>query len=164
MSNLKQFPAVRQAARAESGDLRHLRVFEKCRQFTRAHEIEAKGLYPYFREISDSEDTVVVIEGRERLMLGSNNYLGLTQHPKVVEAAEKALRSYGSGCTGSRFMNGTLDLHTKLEAALAEDDDGIGILKTASELVDLCRAVQRASLTDIDNNVPHRAANKPVHS
>ncbi|MGB6847862.1 MAG: aminotransferase class I/II-fold pyridoxal phosphate-dependent enzyme [Thermoanaerobaculia bacterium] len=82
--------------------------------------MEALGLYPYFKEISDSEDTVVTIEGRERIMLGSNNYLGLTHHPKVLEAAEKALNLYGSGCTGSRFLNGTLDLHTRLEADLAE--------------------------------------------
>ncbi|MGB5814173.1 MAG: aminotransferase class I/II-fold pyridoxal phosphate-dependent enzyme, partial [Thermoanaerobaculia bacterium] len=95
-------------------------LLDKCAQFTRAHEMEALGLYPYFKEISDSEDTVVTIEGRERIMLGSNNYLGLTHHPKVLEAAEKALKLYGSGCTGSRFLNGTLDLHTRLETDLAE--------------------------------------------
>jgi 8-amino-7-oxononanoate synthase len=95
-------------------------LLDKCRQFTRAHEMEALGLYPYFKEISDSEDTVVTIEGQERVMLGSNNYLGLTHHPKVLDAAEKALRLYGSGCTGSRFLNGTLDLHTRLEADLAK--------------------------------------------
>ncbi|HEX7025349.1 MAG TPA: pyridoxal phosphate-dependent aminotransferase family protein [Gemmatimonadales bacterium] len=95
-------------------------LFEKCRQFTRADEIKAAGLYPYFRPISESEDTVVVIEGTKRIMLGSNNYLGLTHHPKVLEAASRALHQYGSGCTGSRFLNGTLDLHVQLEAALAE--------------------------------------------
>jgi 8-amino-7-oxononanoate synthase len=95
-------------------------LLDKCAQFTRARELEALGLYPYFKEISDSEDTMVTIEGRERVMLGSNNYLGLTHHPKVLEAAEKALNLYGSGCTGSRFLNGTLDLHTRLEADLAE--------------------------------------------
>jgi 8-amino-7-oxononanoate synthase len=95
-------------------------LLDKCRQFTRAREMEALGLYPYFKEISDSEDTVVTIEGKDRVMLGSNNYLGLTHHPKVLEAAEKALKLYGSGCTGSRFLNGTLDLHTRLEADLAE--------------------------------------------
>jgi 8-amino-7-oxononanoate synthase len=97
-----------------------LALFEKCRQFTLAREIQAKGLYPYFREISHSEDTEVTIEGKTRVMLGSNNYLGLTHHPKVLEAAHAALAAYGSGCTGSRFLNGTLDLHTKLEADLAE--------------------------------------------
>jgi len=95
-------------------------LFEKCRQYTRADEVKALGLYPYFRPISESEDTVVVIEGKRRIMLGSNNYLGLTHHPKVLEAAGRALSLYGSGCTGSRFLNGTLDLHIQLEAALAE--------------------------------------------
>jgi 8-amino-7-oxononanoate synthase len=95
-------------------------LFEKCRLFTRADEVKAAGLYPYFRPISESEDTVVVIEGQKRIMLGSNNYLGLTHHPKVLEAASRALHTYGSGCTGSRFLNGTLDLHLQLEAALAD--------------------------------------------
>ena len=95
-------------------------LLEKCRLYTRADEVKAAGLYPYFRPISESEDTVVVIEGKRRIMLGSNNYLGLTHHPKVLEAASRALSAYGSGCTGSRFLNGTLDLHLQLEAALAE--------------------------------------------
>jgi 8-amino-7-oxononanoate synthase len=94
-------------------------LLEKCHRYTRAREVRASGLYPYFHPISDSEDTVVVIEGRRRIMLGSNNYLGLTHHPKVIEAAEAALRRYGTGCTGSRFLNGTLDLHCRLEDALA---------------------------------------------
>lgn len=100
--------------------LQHVALFDKCRQFTKAREIQAAGLYPYFKPISESEDTVVVIEGRKRVMLGSNNYLGLTHHPKVLEAASRALSRYGSGCTGSRFLNGTLDLHEQLEGALAE--------------------------------------------
>lgn len=94
-------------------------LFEKCRQFTTAREIQAAGLYPYFKPISESEDTLVTIEGAKKIMLGSNNYLGLTHHPKVLEAATKALHRYGSGCTGSRFLNGSLDLHEQLEAALA---------------------------------------------
>jgi 8-amino-7-oxononanoate synthase len=94
-------------------------LFEKCRRYTRADEVKAQGLYPYFKPISESEDTVVVIEGQKRIMLGSNNYLGLTHHPKVLEAASRALHIYGSGCTGSRFLNGTLDLHLQLEEALA---------------------------------------------
>jgi 8-amino-7-oxononanoate synthase len=100
--------------------LQSIQLFDKCRQFTKAREIQAAGLYPYFKPISDSEDTAVVIEGQKRIMLGSNNYLGLTHHPKVLEAAGRALHRYGSGCTGSRFLNGTLDLHGQLEAALAE--------------------------------------------
>lgn len=95
-------------------------LFDKCRQFTRAREIQAAGLYPYFKPISESEDTVVVIEGQKRIMLGSNNYLGLTHHPRVLAAAAEALHRYGSGCTGSRFLNGSLDLHERLEHALAE--------------------------------------------
>ena len=94
-------------------------ILEKCQQFTRADEVKAQGLYPYFKPISESEDTVVVIEGQRRVMLGSNNYLGLTHHPKVLEAATRALHRYGSGCTGSRFLNGSLDLHVQLEEALS---------------------------------------------
>ena len=99
---------------------RHIKLFEKCKNFTRAREVQAMGLYPYFIAIQESEDTVVKIDGKTKVMMGSNNYLGLTHHPKVLEAAEAALHKYGSGCTGSRFLNGTLDLHEKLEAALAE--------------------------------------------
>ena len=95
-------------------------LFHKCQGYTKAEEVKAIGLYPYFKPISESEDTVVVIEGQRRIMLGSNNYLGLTHHPKVLEAATRALHTYGSGCTGSRFLNGSLDLHVQLELALAE--------------------------------------------
>jgi 8-amino-7-oxononanoate synthase len=95
-------------------------LFEKCRNFTQAREIQAAGLYPYFTPISESEDTVVKIGGKSKVMMGSNNYLGLTHHPKVLEAARAALERYGSGCTGSRFLNGTLDLHVELEARLAQ--------------------------------------------
>ncbi|HKV73359.1 MAG TPA: pyridoxal phosphate-dependent aminotransferase family protein [Gemmatimonadales bacterium] len=100
--------------------LQSISLFDKCRQFTRAKDIQAAGLYPYFKPISESEDTVVVIEGQKRIMLGSNNYLGLTHHPKVLESASRALARYGSGCTGSRFLNGTLDLHGQLERSLAD--------------------------------------------
>lgn len=100
--------------------LQHIALFDKCRNFTRAREVQAAGLYPYFKAISRSEDTVVVIEGKERIMMGSNNYLGLTHHPEVLAAARGALERYGSGCTGSRFLNGTLDLHEQLETELAE--------------------------------------------
>ncbi len=100
--------------------LQHIALFDKCRLFTKAREVKAAGLYPYFKPISESEDTVVTIEGKKRIMLGSNNYLGLTHHPKVLEAATRALARYGSGCTGSRFLNGTLDLHVQLESSLAE--------------------------------------------
>jgi 8-amino-7-oxononanoate synthase len=100
--------------------VRAARLFDKVRHYTRARDLQASGLYPYFRPISGSEDTVVTIDGQRLIMLGSNNYLGLTHHPKVLAAAERALHRYGSGCTGSRFLNGTLDLHEQLEAELAE--------------------------------------------
>jgi 8-amino-7-oxononanoate synthase len=100
--------------------LQNIALFDKCRSFTRAREVQAAGLYPYFKPISQSEDTVVVIEGKSRIMMGSNNYLGLTHHPAVLAAAKAALERYGSGCTGSRFLNGTLDLHEQLEEELAE--------------------------------------------
>ncbi len=94
-------------------------LFDKCHQFTAAREVMAMGIYPYFRVISSAPDTVVTVEGKKQLMIGSNNYLGLTNHPKVVEAAVNAVKKYGSGCTGSRFLNGTLDLHVELERRLA---------------------------------------------
>ena len=80
----------------------------------------AAGIYPYFREIESDQDTVVKIRGKDVLMFGSNSYLGLTNHPKIKEAAKKAIDKYGTGCAGSRFLNGTLDIHIKLENRLAE--------------------------------------------
>jgi 8-amino-7-oxononanoate synthase len=115
-----QLAAVPEAHVREPQARESIALFEKCRRYTQAKEVQAAGLYPYFRPISDSEDTVVVMEGKKRIMLGSNNYLGLTHHPKVLESGLEALRRYGSGCTGSRFLNGTLDLHCQLEAALAK--------------------------------------------
>jgi len=78
------------------------------------------GIYPYFREIESDQDTVVTINGKKVLMFGSNSYLGLTNHPKIKEAAKKAIDKYGTGCAGSRFLNGTLDIHIKLEERLAD--------------------------------------------
>jgi 8-amino-7-oxononanoate synthase len=80
----------------------------------------AAGIYPYFREIESDQDTVVKIKGKDVLMFGSNSYLGLTNHPKIKEAAKKAIDKYGSGCAGSRFLNGTLDIHIELEERLAD--------------------------------------------
>lgn len=94
-------------------------LFDKCKNFTRAKEVMALGIYPYFRAIESGADTEVTIDGRTLIMLGSNNYLGLTQHPKVKEAAIEAIKVYGSGCTGSRFLNGTLKIHEELEERLA---------------------------------------------
>jgi 8-amino-7-oxononanoate synthase len=94
-------------------------LFQKCYRFTRAREAQAAGYYPYFVPIEASYDTEVIIRGERKVMVGSNNYLGLTHHPHVLQAAEAALKRYGSGCTGSRFLNGTLDLHEQLEERLA---------------------------------------------
>ncbi len=79
-----------------------------------------KGIYPYFHKLESKQDCVVNMEGKRTIMLGSNNYLGLTNHPKVIEAGVWAMKNYGSGCSGSRFLNGTLDLHLKFENELAE--------------------------------------------
>jgi 8-amino-7-oxononanoate synthase len=95
-------------------------LFEKCAQFTRADEVKAAGFYPYFRAIEENEGPVVQIEGRKVIMAGSNNYLGLTAHPKVKEAALTAVSKYGTGCSGSRYLTGTLDLHYQLEDRLAK--------------------------------------------
>jgi 8-amino-7-oxononanoate synthase len=94
-------------------------LFEKCRAFTRADELKAAGFYPYFHPIEENEGPVVMIEGRKMIMAGSNNYHGLTADPRVKEAARKAIDQYGTGCSGSRYLTGTLDLHIKLEERLA---------------------------------------------
>jgi 8-amino-7-oxononanoate synthase len=95
-------------------------LFDKCYSFTRAKEAMAMGFYPFFIPLSDTEGTEVVIDGRKLIMIGSNNYLGLTTHPRVREAAIEAVRQYGTSCTGSRFLNGTLHLHKQLEEELAD--------------------------------------------
>jgi 8-amino-7-oxononanoate synthase len=97
-----------------------LDLFKKCQDFTRADEIKEAGFYPYFRPIEENEGPVVQIEGRKVIMAGSNNYLGLTAHPKVKEAARKAVEKYGTGCSGSRYLTGTLDMHVELEERLAK--------------------------------------------
>lgn len=93
---------------------------EKLDQFTAPQELMLAGLYPYFRPIEENNDTEVVIHGKKLLMFGSNSYMGLTNHPKVKEAAKKAIDQYGSSCSGSRFLNGTSCLHIELEEKLAE--------------------------------------------
>ena len=95
-------------------------VFDKCMKFTRASDARAAGTYPYFRQIQSGPGSEVMIDGKKMIMIGSNNYLGLTGHPKVVEAAINAIKKYGTGCTGSRFLNGTLDIHIELEERLAK--------------------------------------------
>jgi len=96
-----------------------LDLFEKCDKFTAAREAIKAGVYPYFHELSTYQDCVVTIEGRRTIMLGSNNYMGLTCDPRVINAAAEALKKYGSGCSGSRFLNGTLVLHNQIEEELA---------------------------------------------
>ncbi|MDG5766002.1 pyridoxal phosphate-dependent aminotransferase family protein [Balneolales bacterium ANBcel1] len=94
-------------------------IFDKVHQFTAADEVKAQGLYPYFKPLTDTDGNVVVIEGHEVIMAGSNNYLGLTNDRRLMEAAQGAISKYGTGCTGSRYLNGTLDLHLELEDKLA---------------------------------------------
>lgn len=95
-------------------------IFEKSEKYTAARDAMAIGYYPYFFPMTDNEGTVAVYEGKRLLMCGSNNYLGLTTHPRVRQAAIAAIERYGTSCTGSRFVNGTLDLHVRLEQELAE--------------------------------------------
>jgi 8-amino-7-oxononanoate synthase len=94
-------------------------LFTKCYEYTRAKEVMATGYYPYFMPLDDTEGTEVTIKGRKLVMIGSNNYLGLTTHPRVREAAIDATRRFGTSCTGSRFLNGTLAWHLELEKRLA---------------------------------------------
>lgn len=94
-------------------------LFSKCENFTAVKEAKEKGIYPYFHALESRQDIEVIMEGKRRIMLGSNNYLGLTTNPEVVEAGIEAFKTYGSGCSGSRFLNGTLQLHLELEQELA---------------------------------------------
>lgn len=95
-------------------------IFKKCYEFQEAEKARQLGYYPYFHPVSSAEDTEVVVDGKPLVMLGSNNYLGLTTHPEVKKAAIEAVEVYGTGSCGSRFLNGTLDIHEELERELAE--------------------------------------------
>ena len=95
-------------------------IFEKCRKRGLVHEVREKGVYPYFHALESRQDVEVIMEGKRRIMLGSNNYLGLTTQPEVVEAGIRAIELYGTGCSGSRFLNGTLEMHLELERELAD--------------------------------------------
>jgi 8-amino-7-oxononanoate synthase len=97
----------------------HKDIFRKCADFNEPEHVKAMGLYPYFRPIEAVYENQVVVRGRRKIMIGSNNYLGLAHDPRVLEAAQAAIRVYGSGCTGSRFLNGTLKIHEQLEEELA---------------------------------------------
>lgn len=95
-------------------------IFEKCYSFQAANIVRAAGVYPYFHPIQSAPGDEVIVDGQKCIMIGSNNYLGLVNHPKVKEAASNAVKKYGSGCTGSPFLNGTLDLHLELQDKLAK--------------------------------------------
>ena len=95
-------------------------IFEKCYRFTTADELRRQDLFPYFRELQSRQDTEVIMEGKRRIMLGSNNYLGLTTQPEVIAAAHRTLDEYGTGCSGSRLLNGTLVLHLTFEHEMAQ--------------------------------------------
>jgi 8-amino-7-oxononanoate synthase len=95
-------------------------IFKKCFEYTAPQEVKKAGVYPYFHVLQSKQHTEVIIHGKRVIMIGSNNYLGLTSDPRVIEAALKATEKYGSGCSGSRFLNGTLELHVQLEERLAQ--------------------------------------------
>jgi len=95
-------------------------IFEKCERRSPADEVRECGVYPYFHALQSRQDIEVIMEGKRRIMLGSNNYLGLTINQNVIEAGIRAIEKYGTGCSGSRFLNGTLNMHLELEAELAE--------------------------------------------
>ena len=107
--------------RAARGDAEETRVdiFEKCLSFTRADDLKAAGLYPYFTPIQEAAGNRIRVDGRPMIMVGSNNYLGLAHHPRPKEAAKDAVDRYGVGTCGSRFLTGTIDLHEELEERLA---------------------------------------------
>jgi 8-amino-7-oxononanoate synthase len=95
-------------------------IFDKCEEYTLTRELRANDIYAYFRSISSPQDPIVTMGGEKIVMLGSNNYLGLTNHPEVKAAAQAALAKYGTGCAGSRLLNGTLDIHVELEEKIVE--------------------------------------------
>ena len=95
-------------------------LFKKCENMELVKFAKDKGVYPYFHQLETKQGPEVVMEGKEIIMIGSNNYLGLTSHPEVIAAGKTAIEKYGSGCSGSRFLNGTLEAHVQLESELAE--------------------------------------------
>jgi 7-keto-8-aminopelargonate synthetase-like enzyme len=97
-----------------------MKLLEKCRNFTEAAAIRERGWYPYFKVVESEQGAEAIVDGRRMIMIGSNNYLGLTNHLKVKEAVINAVKQYGTGCTGSRYLNGTLSLHVEAEEPLAK--------------------------------------------
>ena len=111
-------------------------LFDKVRNYTRVKEAKEMGIYPYFQPLQNSEGTTARIDGKEVVMIGSNNYLGLTTHPKVRKAAMDAIDTYGTSCTGSRFLNGTLELHLELERRLARFHGAEAAFDVAGDFVE----------------------------
>ena len=109
-------------------------LFKKCSSIEAVKKSKEMGVYPYFHKLETKQAPEVKMEGKEIIMIGSNNYLGLTSHPEVIEASIKATEKYGSGCSGSRFLNGTLDIHLALEKELAN----LYILASSQELAIIC--------------------------
>jgi len=101
-------------------ETRYTDIFAKCSKYTLANDFRAQGIYPYFHALESRQAPEVMMEGKRRIMLGSNNYLGLTENPEIIQAGLDALKEYGTGCSGSRFLNGTLKMHLELEKELAE--------------------------------------------
>ncbi|MFW6457662.1 MAG: aminotransferase class I/II-fold pyridoxal phosphate-dependent enzyme [Planctomycetota bacterium] len=111
-------------------------IFKKVRQYDDARRVKQSGLYPYFRAISSAQSTEVTMNDENVLMPGSNSYLGLTTHPAIRDAVKSAVDKYGSGCAGSRFLNGTLDIHLELEEQLADlvDKDAVALYSTGFQV------------------------------
>ena len=112
-------PRVAGMALENPATLKQASILDKCAAFTIPDDLKAMGIYPYHRVIESGQDTEVMVNGQRMLMLGSNSYLELTTHPRIKERAVEAVRKYGTGCAGSRFLNGTLPIHVELEAKLA---------------------------------------------
>lgn len=140
-------------------------LFQKCYNFTRADSVKNLGVYPYFRAIEENEGPVVQIEGRKVIMAGSNNYHGLTAHPKVKEAAAEAVKKYGTGCSGSRYLTGTLDLHIRLEEKLAKFFNKEAVLlfstgyQTAQGIIPTLVSKDEFIISDKDNHASIQAGN-----
>jgi 8-amino-7-oxononanoate synthase len=113
-------PGAEESLRISAAGRDKPNIFDKCLRYNQADEIKALGIYPYFRLIESGQDSEVIVDGHRMLMLGSNSYLELTTHPTVKERAIEAIRRYGTGCAGSRFLNGTLPIHLELEQRLAK--------------------------------------------
>ena len=118
MENVKEEPQV--IARVKGNKQRDNPLLKRILTYDDANKIRREGVYPYYRVLETAQDTEVVINGKKVLMFGSNSYLGLTNHPRIKEAAKKAIDKYGTGCAGSRMLNGTSKIHTELEEKLAD--------------------------------------------